>query len=292
MAQEQTPRSRSGGATPADSRSGSIDQSQGPVMGFFEHADELRTRLMRCLYIFLLGFVLCYLITEHILEFLRRPLFEVLPPDQQRLYFTSLFENFLTHLKVAGYASLCFFSPLYFHQLWGFISPGLYAKERRWVIPFLAGGAVFFVLGAGFAYTVLFPVGFKYFVQYGAPTDVPLLTISSYYDTCLKLMLLFGLSFELPVFLVFMGWIGAVTPAQLRTHRRTAILIITVMAALFAPPDAVSMLLLMGPLILMYEGAIWVIAWLQSGRTPKSADSASGQHAEAEDPWRGRSIGS
>jgi sec-independent protein translocase protein TatC len=206
-----------------------------------------------------------------------------------------LFENFLTHLKVAGYASLIFLSPLYFHQVWGFVSPGLYQKEKRWVLPFALSGALFFALGAAFAYSVLFPVGFKYFVQYGAPTDVPLLTISAYYETCLKLMLLFGLSFELPVVLVFMGWMGWVSPAQLREHRKTAILLITILSALFAPPDAVSMLLLMAPLILMFEGAIGVISWIQTRRGIQGnpqGKSASGAESgtEPNDPWRGRSI--
>ncbi|MBU6376267.1 MAG: twin-arginine translocase subunit TatC [Bdellovibrionales bacterium] len=289
MAQEETPQSN----TINNPSSEASDSGTGPVMGFFDHADELRLRLMRCLYIFMAGFVLFYFCSEPILAFLRQPLFDALPPERQRLYFTSLFENFLTHLKVAGYASLCVFSPLYFHQLWGFIAPGLRPQEKRWVIPFLAAGAVFFILGAGFAYKVLFPVGFKYFVQYGSPTDVPLLTIAAYYDTCMKLMFLFGVSFELPVILVFLGWLGVVNPAQLRTNRRTAILIITVMAALFAPPDAVSMLLLMAPLILMYECSIFVIAWIQKTRPPREQfDQGPGPDHPNDDPWRGRSVGS
>ena len=286
MAQEETPRSRGTGVPPRPEK--------GPVMGVFEHADELRIRLMRCLYVFLAGFAVFYFLAEPILEFLRRPLFEVLPPEQQHLYFTSLFENFLTHLKVAGYASALFLSPVYFHQIWAFVAPGLYQKERKWVLPFLSAGAVFFLLGAAFAYRVLFPAAFRFFVQFGSPSDLPMLTISAYYDTCLKLMLLFGVAFELPVLLVFMGWLGLLTPAQMRTHRRTAILAITIVSALFAPPDAMSMLLLMGPLIAMYEGSIWVIAWIQKGRPPRSADSGGqaggGPGSESHDPWRGRSI--
>lgn len=248
----------------------------GLKMGFFEHADELRARLMRCLYVFMGGFAGCYFVAEPILEFLRRPLFQALPPNQQKLYFTSLFEGFMTHLKIAGYASLFLFSPYFLYEIWRFVAPGLYARERKLVVPFIAGATFFFIGGAAFAYGVLFPVGFKYFVTYGGPADVPLLTMDSYYSTVLKLMLLFGLAFETPVLVCLLGALGVVDSSTLRAHRRTAVLIITVMSALFAPPDAVSMLMLMAPLIVLYEGAIWVVHWMALkglGRKPSVPES-------------------
>src|ERR1700733_4985644 len=113
-------------------------QNSSRSMSFYEHFDELRSRFMRCLVVFFIGFVLCYFIADPILSILRKPLFEVLPPDQRRLYFTSLFENFMTHLKIAGYASLFFLSPYYFYQIWGFIAPGLYPRERKMVLPFVS----------------------------------------------------------------------------------------------------------------------------------------------------------
>jgi sec-independent protein translocase protein TatC len=228
-------------------------------MSFYDHFDELRSRLMRCLMVFFVGFILCYFISEPILAILRKPLFDVMPPDQRRLYFTHLFENFLTHLKIAGYASLFFFSPYFFYQIWAFVAPGLYPKERKFVVPFVLAATVFFLGGACFAYFVLFPVGFKYFVNFGTSSDVPLLTMDAYYGTCLKLLLLFGVAFELPVLICLLGFIGVVDSAFLREHRRNAIMVITLLSALFAPPDAVSMLILGVPLIFLYEGAIWVV---------------------------------
>jgi len=232
-------------------------------MGFYDHIEELRSRLTRAALVFFGGFLLAFFtIVEPILEFLRKPLFAVLPPERQHLYFTSLFENFLTHLKVGAYAALVFLSPYFFYEIWGFIAPGLHKRERKLAIPFIASATLFFVLGAAFAYFVLFPVGFHYFVTYGAPSDIPLLTIDSYYGTCLKLLLLFGLAFELPVLISLFGFLGLVDAATLRKHRKTAIIGITILAALFAPPDAVSMLILGIPLVFMYEGAIWVVHWL------------------------------
>jgi len=261
-------------------------QNFSKVMSFYDHIDELRVRFMRSLTVFLIGFIICYFFADFFLEILRKPLFDAVPPEQQKLYFTHLFENFMMHLKIAGYASLFVFSPYYFYEFWEFVSPGLRPSERKMVVPFVTMATFFFAAGAFFAYFVLFPVGFKYFISYGGPSDVPLLTIDSYYGTCLKLLLLFGIAFELPVLIVLLGYFGLIDAATLKAHRRTAVVGITVMAALFAPPDAISMLLLGAPLILMYEGAIWVVHWMGVKRKVASSEEQASAHY---DPFRGES---
>jgi sec-independent protein translocase protein TatC len=233
-------------------------------MAFFDHLDELRSRLMRCLYVFFAGFAGCYFIADQVMAFLRAPLFAIMPADQQKLYFTSLFENFLTHIKIAGYSAVFVLAPYFFYEIWGFISPGLHAREKKLVIPFVGGATFFFLVGASFAYYVLFPVGFQYFISYGGPGEIPLLTIESYYNTVLKLILLFGLAFELPVLICLLGALGVVDAAVLKEHR----IGITIVAAMFAPPDAMSMILLGLPLVMLYEASIWVVGWMNRGRPP------------------------
>lgn len=268
------------------------------TMSFWSHFDELRERLMRCLWVFFGGFIAAYFVADFFLAILRKPLFEVLPLEQQKLYFTSLFENFLTHLKVSGYAAVFFLSPYFFYEVWKFISPGLLEREKKMVVPFVSAASLFFIGGACFAYYVLFPVGFRYFVNYGGPSEVPMLTIDSYYTTCLKLLFLFGLAFESPVMVVLLGYLGVVDEIGLRAHRRTAFLIITVASALFAPPDAISMLILMAPLALMYEGAILVVAWISRRRAldpefaRRKAEREASRVAENQEPssfWIGKS---
>ena len=263
-------------------------------MSVYEHLDELRVRLTRVMSVLFVGFLLSYFFAaEPVMGFLRAPLFAALGPDQQKLYFTSLFENFMTHLKIAGYTAVFVFSPYIFWELWGFIAPGLLPRERKLVFPFIAGATFFFLAGAAFAYYVLFPVGFKFFVTYGSPTDVPLLTIENYYSTALRLLLLFGLAFELPVLIVLLGFLGVVDAPMLRKHRRTAVLVITVLSALFAPPDAISMLILGFPLYLMYEGSIWVVQWLRIRRDRDLALSAKAaakeEGTDPKDSLRGES---
>jgi sec-independent protein translocase protein TatC len=203
-------------------------------------------------------------------------LFAALPPEQHKLYFTSLFENFFTHLKIAGYSSLFLTSPYFFFQIWSFVAPGLHERERKWVVPFVTAATVFFIAGGAFAYFVLFPIGFKFFVSFGLPTDAPLLTIDSYYGTCLKLIFMFGAAFELPVLMILLGTLGIIDSALLRAQRRNAFMAITIVSAFIAPPDAISMLLLMAPLILMYEGATLVIGIIEKNRKqPQDSDPHS-----------------
>ncbi|MEW6058329.1 MAG: twin-arginine translocase subunit TatC [Bdellovibrionota bacterium] len=235
-------------------------------MTFWDHFDELRSRIVRCLWIFFAGFIGFYFLSDKLLDFLRQPLFQYLPPERQHLYYTGLFENFFVHLRLSGYASLLFLSPVYFYVLWGFIAPGLHPHERKRVFPFVLSGSLFFLMGSAFAYYVLFPAGVKYFLSYGTSAEVAWLTLENYVSLVTRILIGFGLAFQLPVVVVLLAMVGILSAEKLVEHRRIAIIAITMVSAIVAPPDAVSMLLLMVPLYLLFEGSIVVVRAIQKKR--------------------------
>ncbi len=245
-----------------------LNQEKSHAVGFWEHMDELRIRLVRCLYVFFAGFVGFYFVSDILLDVLRKPLFKVLPESQRHLYYTGLLENFLVHLKVSAHASLFLLSPLYFVMIWGFVSPGLTQQERKRLRPFLAGAAVFFLVGVSFAYFYLFPKGVQFFMNYGTGAEVPLLTLEAYVDLVLKVLSGFGIAFELPMIIILLVQLGVISVGTLREHRRTAMIIIAGVSALVAPPDALSMVLLMAPLYFLFEAAVFVSARFIGKRIP------------------------
>lgn len=236
---------------------------------FWDHLEELRDRLFRCLKLFLVSSCLGYLVRQPILAFLKAPLFAVLPPDKQHLYFTGLFESFFNHLQVSMIVGFFVGCPYFFYEFWSFVAPGLHQNERRLMIPFIVSATIFFVSGAAFAYYLVLPYGFKFFIEFGQPQDVAMITVSEYFKILFRLLLLFGFSFELPVILVLLANFGLVNAEMLRKQRRTAILIIAVFGALFAPPDVFSMLLMMAPLYIFFEGATMVISIMEKKKSSR-----------------------
>ncbi len=248
---------------------GKMEKTEKP---FWDHLDELRRRFMTCLYILLPASVVGYFFRIPVLEFLKAPLFAALPPEKQNLYFTGLFESFFNHIQISIFTGVFLGSPFFLYQIWAFIGPGLHTHEKKLVIPFLAAGTLFFFLGAAFAYYLVLPVGFKFFVEFGAPMDVPMITVKEYFSVLFRLLLLFGCSFELPVVLVLLAKVGVLSHGLLVAHRRTAVIAITVVSALFAPPDVLSMLMMMAPLYLFFEGAVQVIYWMEKKKASRAGN--------------------
>lgn len=225
---------------------------------FSEHLDELRKRLIRVFIALGIGFIACYLFKEKLYQFLTIPLNAVLPDDSSMI-FTSLPEAFFTYLKVAFFASIIFTSPFTLYQIWKFISPGLYTSEKKYVAPFVIFSTLFFVGGSSFAYYLVFPLGFKFFIAFGTDSIKPMLSMKEYLSFSFKLLLAFGIIFELPVFMFFLGKIGLVNSKTLIAKRKYAILLVFITAALFTPPDVVTQVMMAVPLVLLYEISIWIV---------------------------------
>ena len=222
-----------------------------------DHIEELRWRLIKCVIAVGVGFVATYAFKERIFEFLVAPLARVLPENSHLIY-TSLPEAFITYLKVAFFSGLVLSAPVIFYQLWKFIMPGLYENERRYVLPFMIVATLFFVTGVSFAYYVVFPYGFQFFLGFQTDSIAAMPAMKEYLGFVMKLMLAFGITFELPVIMFFLAKMGIVGPQVLKKNRKYAILIVFVVAAILTPPDVISQTLLAIPLLILYEVSIWV----------------------------------
>ena len=223
------------------------------------HLEELRWRLVRTLLAVGTAFVGCYWVAERLFAFLIRPL-ALLRPDQAIVIGTGVAEAFFTKLKVSLIAALFVASPVVFFQAWRFVAPGLYESEKRTALPFAAVASVFFCLGAAFCYTLVLPVGFRFFLQEYASIEVaPQIRISEYLSFTSRMLLAFGTTFELPVVTFFLARLGLVTHRTLIGMGRYAIVAIFVVAAVLTPgPDVASQLLMAAPLLFLYGVSILV----------------------------------
>ncbi len=261
----QTPQDKREAALPAsntapqtvDDDEEELDESAS--MSLTEHLNELRKRIARMLLGAAGGFLLCYNFAEKLFTFLAKPLTQVMPEGTHLIY-TSVPEGFFVHLKVAFVAGIFIASPYIFYQLWAFIAPGLYKKERRVALPLACFSALFFTLGAAFCYIVVFPFAFKFFMSYSRDAIAAMPSLNAYLGFSLELLLAFGLIFEMPLFAFFLSRLGILTATWMRKMRRYAVLGIFIAAAILTPPDVFSQLLMAGPMLILYELSILVAA--------------------------------
>lgn len=234
-----------------------------------EHLAELRSCLVISLTASAAGFVLAYAFIEPIADWFFTPLIKVLP-ESKSLIFTSYQEGFFFYLKLALAAGLLLASPVIFLQIWRFVAPGLYQHEKKALLPFAFISAFCFLSGAAFGYFVIFPPAFRFLLGYSNDFLDPMPAVSEYFSLALQLLIAFGAVFELPVFMVFLAKLGVVNAPFLGKHRKYAVLIAFVIAAIITPtPDVVNQLLMAGPLIVLYE--ISIIAVRFFARKPLAA---------------------
>lgn len=256
-----------------------IDDSKAPLL---DHLIELRGRLLKCVYALVVTGAVCFYFSDHLFAFLVHPLKEAFGDGGGRLVYTKLYEAFFVQVKVALFGAFFLSFPIIANQLWAFVAPGLYAKEKKALLPFLIMTPVLFLLGASLAYYVVMPTAFHFFLEFqgtsGGLAVEALPSTDAYLTLVMQFILAFGISFLMPVLLMLLNRAGFVTRAQLIGLRRYMIVAAFILAAVLTPPDVVSQLMLAIPLLLLYEITIIAI-WFTDRRAARNQDT-DGEGAE------------
>jgi len=234
-------------------------------MPLLEHLVELRRRLVWSAAAFMVAFVVCYYFSGDIFYFLARPLAKLLIAQgngDPHLIYTQLYEAFFTYLKVAMFGAVFISFPIIASQIWMFVAPGLYRSEKRALLPFIVATPVLFFMGGALAYYVIFPTAWRFFLSFqsqsgagGVPIELTA-KVGEYLDLVMRLILAFGVTFQLPVLISLLAKVGIVTPKGLSKFRRYAYVCMFIIAAILAPPDVFTQCGLALPLIALYEISI------------------------------------
>jgi sec-independent protein translocase protein TatC len=234
-------------------------------MTIWEHVGELRSRLIKSLVGVIPGMIIAWEYKERLLSFLVQPLtraWKTLGLGEPTLHFANPIDPFIAYMKIAVTVGCLIASPWIFYQAWSFIAPGLYKKEKIYALPFVFASTLFFAGGAFFGYAVVFPLGFETLLAMGGmlPTGdlrvQPTIMITEYLTFATRMLLAFGVVFEVPVVISFLALAGIVNWKQLLNFGRWWVVIASVIAAVLTPPDVGSMLMMMGPLVVLYYLAV------------------------------------
>ena len=262
---------------PSSGKAEDNDEKDEKPMTLLEHLGELRSRLVRSFLAITVAFFVCYAFAKDLFYYLSLPLLQVMPADAKFIY-TGVAEGFFVDLKVSFVAAVFVACPFLFYQIWAFIAPGLYEEEKRYVAPLSFCSAFFFLGGATFCYFVVFPFAFKFFMSYSTDNIVAMLSINEYLGFALKMLIAFGLIFEMPLFSFFLSRMGIVTAARMRSVRKYAVLAVFIIAAILTPPDVFSQIMMAIPMLILYEISIVVAAVF--GKRTKPAKSEQKEEQE------------
>ncbi len=248
-------------------------------MPLLDHLIELRKRLLYSALALLIAFAPSWYFSKDIYNFLAQPLADALGQATGRhLIFTDLTEAFFTDLRVAFWAAFCLAFPIIASQIWMFVAPGLYKQERRAFLPYIMATPILFIMGGSLVYYVIFPVAWRFFLSFESPGGNGSLPIeiepkvSEYLTLVMRLMLAFGLAFQLPVLLTLMARVGLITSEWLAKQRRYAVVLVFVVAAVLTPPDIFSQVSLAVPLLILFEISIWSCKLVEKQRAKRQAE--------------------
>ncbi len=230
-------------------------------MSLVEHLEELRTRLIHIIVILIVGFGICYSSGEYIAEYLMAPLRAALDVDGKIVYL-GLLDKVLAQFQLAFWSSLLLTSPLWFREVWLFIKPGLYDKERKVILPFILVGFVLFWLGVGFGYYLVFPYTFETIMSFGVQNIQATLSYHDYLILAVKVLVFLGVVFQLPNLMIILGFMNLVTKYSLRELRKYVYVAFAIVSALLTPPDVITMMALWFPLVALYEVGIIAVAMI------------------------------
>jgi sec-independent protein translocase protein TatC len=235
-------------------------------MPLWQHLAELRDVLVKGLIAVGLVWLVTYYFCDRIGIVLQQPILKVLPESQRHLYFFGVAEKFMVYFKLSIVSAVGIVSPYLIYLAWWFVAPGLYKHEKKFLVPFLFFGSITFVIGVLFGYFVVLPACYRFLINFGPNVIEPRVTLNQYFSLTLKLLLSLGIVFELPLLIVLLAKFGFVDSAMLSKYRRHAILLIAVLAALISPnPDALTMVIVMAPLWLLFELSIFMVKWVAPG---------------------------